>query len=172
MTLAIAAASWKPLVSLGFTAALLFGQLGHALPPMYSNHWAIYLGSFIALGFICGCLAAVAAYRGGANDRRCHHGVPDAPWRYGDGVGWFPAYAGDRWMLQTMAGSFCTPAAHHRGLRRRRTLLALFERGSLFRARELAQNSSARPEIDLIVEQERHASPGICTMSPPIPWPP
>jgi hypothetical protein len=46
MTLAIATASWKPLVSLGFTVALLAGQLSHALPPMYSNHWPIYLGSF------------------------------------------------------------------------------------------------------------------------------
>ncbi|RKR30152.1 signal transduction histidine kinase [Arthrobacter oryzae] len=160
MTLAVATASWKPLVSLGFTAALLAGQLSHALPPMYSNHWAIYLGSFVALGFILWTAPPRLRYIAvGAN-------VAAAAimtflmlsWRYGNGVGWYrPAYAGDRWMLQDygwqlfallllIAGS-CAAV----GL-----LLALFqERGSLFRARELAQSSLKETEIDLIVEQER-----------------
>ena len=160
MTLAVATATWKPLVSLGFTVALLAGQLSHALPPMYSNHWAIYLGSFIALGFILWTASPRLRYiSAGVN-------VVAAAlmtflmlsWRYGDGVGWYPpAYAGDRWMfhdygwqlfalLLLIAGA-CAAA----GL-----LLALYqERGSLFRARELAQSSLKETEIDLIVEQER-----------------
>ena len=52
MTAAIALAVWKPYASLGCTAGLLAGQLGHAIPAMYDNDWAIYIGSFIALGFI------------------------------------------------------------------------------------------------------------------------
>lgn len=51
-TAAIALAGWKPYVSLAFSAALLLGQLAHLIPPMASNHWAIYLGSSIALAFI------------------------------------------------------------------------------------------------------------------------
>ena len=160
MTLAIATASWKPLVSLGFTAALLAGQLSHALPPMFSNHWAIYLGSFVALGFILWTapprqryIAAVANVLAAAI-----MAFLMLSWRYGNGVGWFrPAFAGDRWMLQDygwqlfallllIAGA-CAAA----GL-----LLALYqERGSLFRSRELARSSLQETEIDLIVEQER-----------------
>ncbi len=160
MTLAIATASWKPLVSLGFTAALLAGQLSNALPPMYSNHWPIYLGSFIALGFITWTapprqryIAAVANVVAAAI-----MAFLMLSWRYGNGVGWYPpAYAGDRWMLQDygwqlfallllIAGA-CAAA----GL-----LLALYqERGSLFRSRELAQSSLKETEIDLIVEKER-----------------
>jgi signal transduction histidine kinase len=79
-------------------------------------------------------------------------------WRYGDGVGWYPpAYAGDRWMLQDYGWQLfallllIAAACAAVGL-----LLALYqERGSLFRARELAQNSLKETEIDLIVEQER-----------------
>ena len=52
MTAAIALAAWKPYVSLGFTAGLLAGQLGNAIPAMHANHWAIYLGSFVARAFI------------------------------------------------------------------------------------------------------------------------
>ena len=160
MTLAIAAASWKPLVSLGFTAALLFGQLGHALPPMYSNHWAIYLGSFIALGFILWTAPPRLRYiAAGANViAAAIMAFLMLSWRYGDGVGWFPpAYAGDRWMLQDYGWQLfallllIAGACAAVGL-----LLALYqERGSLFRARELAQNSLKETEIDLIVEQER-----------------
>lgn len=160
MTLAIATAIWKPLVSLGFTAALLAGQLSSALPPMYSNHWAIYLGSFIALGFITWTAPPRLRYiAAGANVAAAAlMAFLMLSWRYGDAVGWYPpAYAGDRWMLQDygwqlfallllIAGT-CAAA----GL-----LLALYqERGSLFRAREQAQSSLKETEIDLIVEQER-----------------
>jgi signal transduction histidine kinase len=160
MTLAVATASWKPLVSLGFTVALLTGQLSHALPPMASNHWAIYLGSFVALGFILWTAAPRLRYiAAGANlVFVALMTVLMLSWRYSGGVGWFvPINFGDRpmfmrygWqlfaLLLVIAGA-CAAV----GL-----LLALYqERGSLFRARELAQSSLKETEIDLIVEQER-----------------
>jgi signal transduction histidine kinase len=160
MTLAIATASWKPLVSLGFTAALLSGQLSRALPPMESNHWAIYLGSFVALGFILWTAPRRMRYiAAGANVvAAAIMAFLMLSWRYGNGVGWFlPMYYGDRpmftkygWqlfaLLLLIAGA-CAAV----GL-----LLALYqERGSLFRSRELAQSSLKETEVDLIVEQER-----------------
>jgi len=160
MTLAVATASWKPLVSLGFTAALLAGQLSHALPPMESNHWAIYLGSFIALGFIVWTAPRRMRYiAAGANlTFTALITFLMLSWRYGNGVGWYPpAYAGDRWMLQDYGWQLfallllIAGACAAVGL-----LLALYqERGSLFRSRELAQSSLKATEIDLIVEQER-----------------
>ena len=160
MTLAVATASWKPLVSLGFTAALLAGQLSHALPPMYSNHWAIYLGSFVALGFILWTAPPRLRYiAAGANVLAAAiMAFLMLSWRYGDGVGWYPpAYAGDRWMLQGYGWQLfallllIAGACAAVGL-----LLALYqERGGLFRARELAQFSLKETEVDLIVEQER-----------------
>lgn len=160
MTLAVATAAWRPVVSLAFTAALLAGQLAHTLPPMHSTHWAIYLGSFVALGFIMWTAPRRLRYVAAAANvlAAALMSFLMLSWRYGDGVGWFPpAYAGDRWRLQDygwqlfallllIAGA-CAAA----GL-----LLALFqERGSLFRSRELAQSSLREAEIDLIVEQER-----------------
>ena len=160
MTLAIATASWKPLVSLGFTVALLAGQLSHALPPMASNHWAIYLGSFVALGFILWTAPQRLRYiAAGANMvAAAIMAFLMLSWRYGNGVGWYPpAYAGDRWMLQDYGWQLfallllIAGACAAVGL-----LLALYqERGSLFRARELAQSNLKEAEIDLIVEQER-----------------
>ncbi|WP_426988232.1 sensor histidine kinase [Pseudarthrobacter sp. Y6] len=160
MTLAVATASWKPLVSLGFTVALLAGQLSHALPTMYSNHWAIYLGSFVALGFILWTAPQRLRYiAAGANVvAAAIMAFLMLSWRYGNGVGWYPpAYAGDRWMLQDYGWQLfallllIAGACAAVGL-----LLALYqERGSLFRARELAQSSLKETEIDLIVEQER-----------------
>ncbi len=160
ITLAIATATWKPLVSLGFTAALLAGQLSYALPPMESNHWAIYLGSFVALGFILWTAPRrIRFIASGANVVFVSlMTVLMLSWRYGNGVGWYPpAYAGDRWMLQDYGWQLfallllIAGACAAVGL-----LLALFqERGSLFRARELAQSSLKETEIDLIVEQER-----------------
>lgn len=160
MTLAISTATWKPLVSLGFTVALLGGQLGHALPPMYSNHWAIYLGSFIALGFILWTATPRQRYIAAGTNVAAAATMAylTLSWRYGDGVGWYtPAYAGDRWMLQDYGWQMfallllIAGACASVGL-----LLALYqERGSLFRARELAQGSLKETEIDLIVEQER-----------------
>jgi signal transduction histidine kinase len=160
MTLAIAAAVWQPMVSLAFTVALLAGQLSLGLPPMASNHWAIYLGSFIALGFILWTAPPRMRYvAAGANlVFVALMTFLMLSWRYGNGVGWFrPMYYGDRpmfmmygWqlfaLLLLIAGA-CAAV----GL-----LLALYqERGSLFRARDLAQNSLKETEIDLIVEQER-----------------
>jgi signal transduction histidine kinase len=160
MTLAVATASWKPLVSLGFTVALLAGQLSHALPPMYSNHWAIYLGSFVSLGFILWTAPRRMRYiAAGANVAfMALMTFLMLSWRYGGGVGWFPpSYAGDRRMLQDYGWQLfallllIAGACGAVGL-----LLALYqERGSLFRARELAQSSLKETEIDLIVEQER-----------------
>ncbi|HYH76757.1 MAG TPA: histidine kinase [Arthrobacter sp.] len=160
MTLAVATAVWKPLVSLGFTVALLAGQLSHALPAMYSNHWAIYLGSFVALGFILWTAPPRLRYIAAGTNVAAAAVMAFLmlSWRYGNGVGWFmPMYYGDRptfmrygWqlfaLLLLIAGA-CAAV----GL-----LLALYqERGTLFRARELAQSSLKETEIDLIVEQER-----------------
>ena len=160
MTLAIATSSWKPVVSLSFTFALLAGQLSQALPPMYSNHWAIYLGAFIALGFILWTATPRLRYiAAGTNVAAAAiMAFLMLSWRYGDGVGWYPpAYAGDRWMLQDYGWQLfallllIAGACAAVGL-----LLALYqERGSLFRARDLAQGSLKKTEIDLIVEQER-----------------
>lgn len=159
-TLAIATASWKPIVSLGVTAALLSGQLSFALPPMASNHWAIYLGSFIALAFILWTAEPRMRYIAAGTNLVfvAVMTVLMLSWRYGGGVGWFvPMNFGDRpmfmkygWqlfaLLLVIAGA-CAAV----GL-----LLALYqERGSLSRARELAQSSLKETEIDLVVEQER-----------------
>ncbi|MBP3044208.1 two-component sensor histidine kinase [Arthrobacter jiangjiafuii] len=160
MTLAIATATWKPLVSLGFTASLLAGQLFALIPPMAPNHWAIYVGSFIALGFILWTAPRrIRFIAAGTNTAAAAvMAFLMLSWRYGDGVGWFmPATAGDRWMLQNNGWQLfallllIAAACSAVGL-----LLALYqERGSLFRAREQAQNSLKETEIDLVVEQER-----------------
>lgn len=160
MTLAVATASWKPLASLGFTAALLAGQLSLALPAMYSNHWAIYVGSFIALGFIVWTAPPRMRYIAAASNLAFAALMTFLmlSWRYGDGVGWFiPLNYGDKAMLTTYGWQLfallllIAAACAAVGL-----LLALYqERGSLFRARELAQSSLKETEIDLIVEQER-----------------
>lgn len=160
MTLAVATASWKPLVSLGFTAALLAGQLSYSIPAMASNHWAIYIGSFIALGFILWSAPLRMRYiAAGANLAFVAlMTVLMLSWRYGGGVGWYrPTYYGDRpmfmnygWQLFALLLVIAAACAAV-GL-----LLALYqERGNLFQARDLAQNSLKETEIDLIVEQER-----------------
>ncbi|MBD7995645.1 two-component sensor histidine kinase [Arthrobacter sp. Sa2CUA1] len=160
MTAAIAVASRWPILSLALTGLLLLGQLFLLISPMGSTHWAIYLGSFIALGVIAWAgtkrmrviaisanivFAAVMAFQ-------------MLSWRYGAGVGWFPPlYGGDLltlrvygWQLFSLlmliaAGCFAV------GL-----LLSLYqERGSLFQARDLARSTLQDTEIDLIVEQER-----------------
>lgn len=160
MTLAIAVSGWRPLVSLGLTAALLLGQFFYVVPQMYANHWPIYLGSFISLAFTvwtssrrvrfiaCGAnLIFVAAMT-----------FLMLSWRYGHGVGWFlPVWFGDRGMFTsygwTLFSVLLLIAAACVGMG---LLLSLYqERGGLFQARELAQNSLKETEIDLIVEQER-----------------
>ncbi|WP_081710321.1 sensor histidine kinase [Arthrobacter sp. 35W] len=159
-TLAIAVSVRLPYVSLGATAVLLLGQLVHAIPAMYANHWAIYLGSFIALGFtLWTARPKVRMVAGIANlVFAAVMAFLMVSWRYGGGVGWFPpTYFGDRGQLPkygwtafavlVMVAGACAAV----GL-----LLALYqERGSLFRDRILAQSNLKEAEIELIVEQER-----------------
>lgn len=160
MTLAVATAAWKPPVSLAFTVALLAGQLTGTVPPMQPNHWAIYIGSFIALGFIL--WTSPRRWRFMAAGTNVAAAAVMAflmlSWRYGNGVGWYaPTISGDRWMLRDNGWQLFAllllimAACSAVGL-----LLALYqERGSLFRSREQAQTSLKETEIDLIVEQER-----------------
>lgn len=158
--LAIGTAVWKPLASLGFTAALLLAQVSFVVPPMADTHWAIYLGSFVALGFIVWSATPREKYiAGGANlVFLAAMTVLILSWRYSGGVGWFlPLYLGDRpmfmrygWQLFALLLVIAAACAAM-GL-----LLAMYqERGNLFRARELAQDSLMKTEVDLIVEQER-----------------
>ncbi|MBT2596868.1 two-component sensor histidine kinase [Arthrobacter sp. ISL-72] len=160
MTAAIAVSVRAPFVSLALTALLLTGQFLYLIPAMHPNHWAIYIGSSISLGFILWTagrgtiLAAVSA-----------NVVFIAAmtflmisWRYSYGVGWFhPLYGGDRlalsvygWQLfsiLTLIAAGCSAV----GL----ALKLYQERGSLFQARNIAQAGLKEAEIDLIVEQER-----------------
>jgi len=159
LTAAIGVAVLWPVLSLSLTALLLIGQLLGLVPPMASNDWAMYIGAFVSLALIAWTgtrririiafaantvFAAVMAFLLLSR-------------RYGAGVGWFPSQYGDRatltafgpqlfsLLLLIAAGCFTV------GL-----LLALVqERGTLFRARELAQSRLKDREIDLVVEQER-----------------
>ncbi|MFZ3454335.1 sensor histidine kinase [Arthrobacter sp. 7Tela_A1] len=159
LTGAIGVAVRWPVLSLALTAMLLAGQLLKIVPPPHTN-WAVYLGSFLALGLIAWtCTRRIRIIAFAANT--VFAAVVTfllLSWRYGNGAGWFPAlYMGDRTTLTAFgpqvfimleliaAGCFAV------GL-----LLALVqERGSLFRARELAQSTLKDREIDLVVEQER-----------------
>ncbi|MHA7304457.1 sensor histidine kinase [Arthrobacter sp. TMN-49] len=157
---AIAVSVWKPYVSLGLVAALLVGQLFHVVPGMESNHWAIYFGSFISLGFI----------QWTGNRRvRLISGVANAvfilimmvvmlSWRYGAGVGWFGyPYKGDAVMFRMYGWQLLTPflliavACAAAGL-----VLSLYEeKRGLFQDRNLARVTLQQTEVDLIIEQER-----------------
>lgn len=157
---AIAVAAWKPLASLGLTAALLLGQFLYLVPSMYDNNWAIYIGSFIAMAFILWTA-----------DRRMRMLAAGAnvlfigamtflilSWRYGDRVGWFyPLYGGDRLtLLYYGAQLFALLVLIAAGCAAVGLALALYqERGNLFLARNVAQAGLKEAEIDLIVEQER-----------------
>lgn len=160
MSLAIASAMWRPYVSLGLTGVLLVGQLTYIFPAMEPNHWAIYLGSFIALGFIMW---------GGPRKMRWTAIAVNLvaavlmtflmlSWRYGDGVGWYPPlHMGDRAVLQyygwQLLPYFLLIAA---GCAVAGFLLAQYEeRASLVEAKELAQRSLMEAEVELVVEQER-----------------
>ena len=92
MTLAIATAVWKPHVSLGFTAGLLAAQLGHAIPAMYDNDWAIYLGAFVALAFIQWTAGRRTRFVAAAANVVFAGAMTFLmlSWRYSYGVGWFP----------------------------------------------------------------------------------
>ena len=159
-TLAIGVAVWQPLVSLALVAALLAGQLTHDIPAMYANHWPIYFGSFIALGFIVWTAGRRMRIIAGLGNL-VFAGVMTfllISWRYGGGVGWlYPMEGGDSFLLRRYGWqvfsvlALVAAAFYVIGL-----VLALYqERGHLFRSRELAQNTLKETEVDLIVEQER-----------------
>jgi len=160
MTAAIACAAWKPYASLGFTAGLLAGQLGYAIPAMHANHWAIYLGAFVSLAFIQWTARRRTRFIAAAANVVFAGAMAFLmlSWRYGNGVGWFlPLYMGDRWTFQAYGWQLFSlllviaAACAAVGL-----LLAMYqERGSLFQARTIAQTSLREAEVDLIVEQER-----------------
>ena len=160
MTAAIAVSVRAPFVSLTLTALLLTGQFLYIVPAMHSNHWAIYIGSFISLGFIlwtAGKRTILAAVSANVVFIAAMTFLMIS-WRYSYGVGWFyPLYGGDRlalsvygWQLfsiLTLIASGCSAV----GL----ALKLYQERGSLFQARNIAQAGLKEAEIDLIVEQER-----------------
>jgi signal transduction histidine kinase len=159
MTLAIAVSVWLPVLSLVLTGLVLTVQLAHVIPSMYANYWAIYIGSFIALAFI--------AWTTQGRMRLAAAGVNVVfasvmtflmlSWRYGAGVGWFSQIGGDSgillrngWQLFALL-LMIAAACFTLGL-----LLSLYqERGSLFRARDMAERTLQATEVDLIVEQER-----------------
>lgn len=157
---AIAVSAVKPYLSLGLIGAVLLGQLLYFVPLLYSETWPLYLGAFISLTFILWTAPKrtrlVAAAANVAFVVMMTYLM--ISWRYGSGVGWFELlYLGDRVNLQVHGGNlfsilFLIAAAFGSvGL-----LLALYEeRGSLFRARNLAQSTLKETEVDLIVEQER-----------------
>ncbi|WP_461189684.1 sensor histidine kinase [Arthrobacter sp. Z4-13] len=160
MTLAIAVAVWQPLVSLALVTALLAGQLTSDIPAMYANHWPIYFGSFIALGFTVWTAGRRMRITAGLANL-VFAGIMTfllISWRYGAGVGWlYPMEGGDGYLLSRYGWQVFSVLAlvaatfYIIGL-----LLALYqERGHLFRSRELAQNTLKETEVDLIVEQER-----------------
>lgn len=157
---AIAVSAWRPVLSLGFTAVLLMGQLVYFIPQPYSNDWPIYLGTFVGLGFSMwtarGRLQFVVA---GSNV--VFAGVMTfimLSWRYGGGVGWFrQLFMGDRYALANygwqlfsfllLIAASCAAVG---------IALRLYEeRGSLFKARNLVQANLKETEVELVVEQER-----------------
>ncbi len=160
MTAVIATATWKPYFSLGLTAALLIGQLVHIVPAMLSNHWAIYLGSFVSLGFVMWT---------GNKKQRIFAVTANVlfavvmtfmmiSWRYSSGVGWFiPLHHGDAFALRHYGWQLLSvlllvaAACGTLGI-----LLALYEdRQTLSKAQIVTQASLKETEIELIVEQER-----------------
>lgn len=157
---AIAVSVLKPHLSLGLNAAVLIGQLLYFIPSFRSNTWPIYLGAFISLAFILWTASKrtrlIAAIVSVAFAFMMTFLM--ISWRYGQGVGWFEQlYHGDRVNFQVHGAQlfsilFLIAAAFGSvGL-----LLSLYEeRGSLFRARNLAQSTLKETEVDLIVEQER-----------------
>ncbi|WP_253182704.1 histidine kinase [Arthrobacter sp. SW1] len=160
MTTAIAVAVWQPYLSLGLTAMLLAGQLLYVFPMMEANHWAIYIGSFIALSFILWTAP---------NRVRLVAGISNVvfagimtylmiSWRYGYGVGWFmPLDLGDRWALHYYGWQlFAVLLLIAAGCSAVGIVLRLYqERGTLFLARNEAQASLKEAEVELVIEQER-----------------
>jgi signal transduction histidine kinase len=160
MTLAIAVAVWQPYVSLGLTALLLTGQLFYVFPVVESNHWAIYLGSFIALAFILWTASDRVRLAAGAANVVFAATMTFLmiSWRYGYGVGWFrPTYLGDRWQFQSYGWQlFALLLLIAAGCSAVGIALRLYEeRGTLFLARNAAQASLKEAEVELVIEQER-----------------
>lgn len=160
MTLAIGVAVWKPYASLGLTALLLGAQLFYVIPPMYSNHWAIYLGSFIALAFILWTARIRTLFIAGGANVVCAGLMTFMmiSWRYAYGVGWFqPLYMGDRLALQHYGWQlFSLLLLIAAGCASVGIALRLYEeRVSLSKASDLAQANLRETEIELVVEQER-----------------
>ena len=160
MTAAIAVSVWQPVVSLALTALLLTGQFLYVIPAMYSNHWPIYIGSFIALAFILWTAAkrtAVVAVSANVIFIVAMTFLLIS-WRYSYGVGWFyPLYGGDRLALRVHGWQlFSVLTLIAAGCAAVGLALKLYqERGSLFHARNIAQAGLQEAEVDLIVEQER-----------------
>lgn len=156
---AIGVSVWKPYLSLGLSAALLLGQLAKIIPSMEANHWAIYLGTFIALGFIQWTAPRTERIVAGVTNAVfiAAMTVLLLSWRYGDGVGTFYLPGGDGRMLEAfgwlvalilgvMAGGCAAVGLLMSHKSERRRLLA---------EREAAEASIRESEIELIVEQER-----------------
>ena len=160
MTAAIGTAKWKPYLSLGLIGVLLLGQLVHIVPAMLANHWPIYMGSFISLGFIM--------WTGNKKQRilAVTANVLFAlvmtfmmiSWRYGGGVGWFiPLHHGDAFALRHYGWQLLSilllvaAACGALGI-----LVALYEdRQTLSKAQIVTQASLKETEIELVIEQER-----------------
>jgi signal transduction histidine kinase len=160
MTAAIAVSVRVPIASLALTALLLLGQFLYLIPAMYSNHWAIYIGSFISLAFIlwtAGKRTVLIAVSANAVFIVAMTFLMIS-WRYSYGVGWFyPLYGGDRVALQVHGWQlFAILTLIAAGCAAVGVAVKLYqERGSLFQARNIAQAGLKEAEIDLIVEQER-----------------
>ncbi|AIY02601.1 two-component system, sensor kinase [Arthrobacter sp. PAMC 25486] len=166
-TASIAVSAWKHYVSLGFTAALLLGQLLGLIPPMEANHWPIYVGSFMALAFIqwTGDRRARVVSVGSNAVFLVLMTILLMAGQYGDGVGWYSSPDGQLlnqsggealnrlvfslWvgvLLLLIAVGFAAAG---------RTLSLYEERGGLFQDRNLAVDTLRQTEVDLIIEQER-----------------
>lgn len=157
VTASIALSRWAPYLSLSVTAALLVAQLFHLLPFPQANHWAIYLGSFIALGFILWTAPVRTAWIAtGVNALFLGAmTVLMVSAHYGNGVGWFlptgvrmlPYYGpGAIVSLSTFAAVISLPGLLLR-LRGRQV--------AAFKERQETEATLHLTEMDLVVEQER-----------------
>lgn len=160
------AASW-PRLSMGSVAALLVLQFLGVIAPPAANHWAIYLGAFIALGFML--------WTGNRRTRRSA-AVANAVFiglmtflivdrRFGAGVGWLQttSFSGNDFKIMSfglldyafgvcllsllaVAGLFAAV-----GL-----LLAVYEsRRALSQEQAITQAALHSTETELVIQQER-----------------
>lgn len=160
VTLTIAVAVWKPYLSLGLTVVLLLGQLFYVIPVLLPSRWTIYLGIFIALGFILWTSGNRTRFVTGAANT-IFIGVITfimISTRYGYGSGWFaPLFMGDRWALLTYGPQlFSILFMIAAGCAAVGIALALYEdRGKIFQSKVLVQANLKETEVELVVEQER-----------------